>query len=75
MCFATHITQIESPLSNLPLTNASLADSMHAWQIKTYALQTGSVDSEKIHFYLSLPGRVSLPKIMKKDHQGIVYLP
>ena len=55
--YATHITHIETPLSNLPVANNALADTLNAWQIKTYALQTGSLDSEKKKLFLPLVAR------------------
>jgi alpha-mannosidase len=54
---ATHITHIETPLSNLPVSNGELADTLNAWQIKSYALQTRSIDSEKKKLFLPLVAR------------------
>jgi alpha-mannosidase len=54
---ATHITHIETPLTNLLVTNHALADTLNAWQIKTYALQTGSLDAEKKKLFLPLIAR------------------
>jgi len=35
---AAHTTHIETPLTNLPLTNGTLSDTLQPQQIKTYAL-------------------------------------